>query len=379
MPAERSAKTSSRAEAPVRRRRGLFLRNLLLSAVTTTLFFLGLETVLRVAELAPTRTLAYPDLESWERFPGPFRPGQEFVDRFKPDLAHGVRINSLGFRGPEIPAAKREGTYRILCLGDSYVFGDYVEDDETFPAALERTLRRAHPGRSIEVVNAGVNGYTITDETAFALEKGFSLDPDALVVVFVLNDLADMTRTVSTRENQRAEAERISFSALTPLKDLLRRTATYNLLFRLKASVMGWMRLAPTLQEIPLDHLLHPPFDERTESLFLAYRHELLRLAGACRAHGVGLTLVLFPYYEQVAQGASMEAQDRMGRIAAEAGVEVIDLHESFLRAAGRGDRLFLMPRDHHPSAAGYRLAAERVGRALSPGIEAPAGAVEAR
>jgi lysophospholipase L1-like esterase len=355
----------------------VLLRNLLLSAMTTTLFFLGLETILRVAELAPTRTLAYPDLESWERFPGPFHPGQEFVDRFKPDLAHSVSINSLGFRGPEISAAKPEGTYRVLCLGDSYVFGDYVDDDETFPAALERNLRKTHPDRSIEVVNAGVNGYTITDETAFALEKGLSLDPDALVVVFVLNDLADMTRTVSTRENQRLAAERVSSSALTPLKNLLRKTSTYNLLFMLKASVMGRMRLDPTVQEIPLDHLLHPPFDERTESLFLAYRHELLRLAGACRARGTSLTLVLFPYYEQVARGASVEAQSRMARIAAEARVAVVDLHGSFLRAAARGDRLFMMPHDHHPSATGYRLAARRVGRALSPAVEGRAGGTE--
>lgn len=349
-------------------------KNLILMVLSTSIFFLAVEMVFRVADLAPTRTLDYPDAETWAASPGPFRPDQDFVDRLNPGLPHRIRINSHGFRGPDFELRKAVGTYRILILGDSYVFGDYVNDDETFPASLERALREVSPGRPVHVVNAGVNGYTITDEIDLALEKGFDLDPDAVVVGFVLNDLADMTRAISTRENQRIEARRLSDSPLSPLKSVLRRTATYNLLFILKARLMGRMRMDPTVQEVPIRHLLEPPYDARTEELFERYGKELSRLEEACRARGARLLLVLFPFYEQVIGRASADAQERIRGIAEEAGVEVIDLLPDFLAAGAGAPGLFLMPLNHHPSPAGYRVASGSVARLLAPWLQASRG-----
>ena len=328
-----------------------------------------LETGLRLTEIAPTNTLAYPDEEMWVRWPGPFAPNQDFVDRFRPRLPHRIHINSLGFRGREFQAAKPRGTLRILCLGDSYTFGDYVTTEETFPASLEKKLRQEAPGRTIEVINGGVNGYTITDEASFAEEKGFALSPDLIIVGFVLNDLADLTRRVSSRENQRVQAREMIESPLAPVKQVLRRTATYNLLFVLKAAVLARMKLDPTIQDVPIRHLLDPPFDARTEDLFELYRKELLRLQDMSREHGCRLALVLFPFYEQVVGGASSEAQTRLTKMATDAGIPVIDLLPAFRRPGARAGRLFLMPVDHHPSAIGYRVAAREVSRALASSI----------
>ncbi len=353
------------AAAPAGGRFRALRLNILLSILSTSLLLICIETTLRLAELAPTQTLAYPDEEMWARWPGPFAPNQDFVDRFRPRLPHRIRINGLGFRGREFPAEKPAGAYRILCLGDSYTFGDYLSDDETFPAALEKRLRQEFPGRAIEVINGGVNGYTITDEADLAREKGFSLGPDALIVGFVLNDLADLTRRVSSRDNQRIEARRMSESPLTPIKDLLRRTATYNLLWVIKASVMARLRLDPTIQEVPIRHLLTSSFDARTEALFERYRDELVRLDQDSRRHGCRVVLVLYPFYEQVVASAPAEAQARMSRIASEASIPVVDLLPAFKRAGARARRLFLMPLDHHPSSGGYRLAAREVARAL--------------
>ena len=69
-------------------------------------------------------------------------------------------------------SAGRAPGRRVLCLGDSYIFGDFVDDDEAFPAALQVALERRVPHRPLEVINAGVNGYTIIDEAALAEEKG---------------------------------------------------------------------------------------------------------------------------------------------------------------------------------------------------------------
>jgi lysophospholipase L1-like esterase len=258
------------------------------------------------------------------------------------------------------------------------MFGDYVNDDETFPAALERILRRANGGSEIETVNAGVNGYTISDEADLAREKGMALHPDLVIVGFVLNDLADLTRRVSTRENQRREAQVMSTSPLTPVKDALRRTATYNFLFVLKASILARTGADPTIQALPIDHLLHPPFDATTEALFARYEEDLAKLAELCRASGARLLLVLFPFYEQVVKDAPADAQARMTEIAARVGVPVLDLLPAFRRAGSRAGRLFLMPLDHHPSATGYRVAAREVSRAEGPWIREKRAALDA-
>ena len=129
-------------------------RNLLLSVATVLIFFGLLETGLRLSGRVPTDQLRSPDLRTLDSIPGLFEPGQDFIDRVRPDLSFRVRINSQGFRGGEFPLTKRPGSVRVLCIGDSYTFGPYVEDDQTFPARLERSLKeRAGEDAAIEVIN----------------------------------------------------------------------------------------------------------------------------------------------------------------------------------------------------------------------------------
>ena len=58
-----------------------------------------------------------------------------------------VSTNSQGFRSPEIQANK--SGLRILCLGDSVTFGWGVEEEESYPALLAKSL-------NAEVINAGI-------------------------------------------------------------------------------------------------------------------------------------------------------------------------------------------------------------------------------
>src|SRR5262245_55041082 len=115
-------------------------RNILLAVTSLVVFFGLIEAALRLSGRVPTDALRSPDLRTLDAIPGLFEPGQDFVDRVLPDLAYRVRINSLGFRGNEFTLEKKPGTVRVLCLGDSYTFGPYVEDDRTFPAMVERAL-----------------------------------------------------------------------------------------------------------------------------------------------------------------------------------------------------------------------------------------------
>lgn len=96
-----------------------------------------------------------------------------------------VRINEDGFRGPRIPEERVPRRYRILVLGDSYVFGHGVEEDETFCSLLSNML----PGS--EVLNFGVSGYSTDQELLLLQDRGVRYDPDLVILCLYRNDILD--------------------------------------------------------------------------------------------------------------------------------------------------------------------------------------------
>jgi lysophospholipase L1-like esterase len=101
-----------------------------------------------------------------------------------------VRTNRLGLRGPAVPA-REPGELRVLVLGDSITFGDYVDEDETYPAALERRLQAALPGGLVRVINGGGPNVGTMDEAMLLADIAPELQPDLVLVGFYLNDSVD--------------------------------------------------------------------------------------------------------------------------------------------------------------------------------------------
>ncbi|NMB75667.1 MAG: hypothetical protein GYA21_11135 [Myxococcales bacterium] len=86
------------------------------------------------------------------------------------------RINSRGFRGPEVEIPKPQGVFRILLLGDSRTFGYGVPLEKHFSSVLQGYFR------ATEVVNLGVSGYGV-DQSLLALRQdGFAYQPDLVVL-----------------------------------------------------------------------------------------------------------------------------------------------------------------------------------------------------
>src|SRR5687768_299856 len=119
------------------------------------------EIVLRAFSLAPSAGISTVTESEFARVPGLFGPGQRIIDRQREPLPFAVRIDSLGYRGTHFPREKRDDELRVLGVGDSFTYGDFVDDEETLPAAVERGLAR-ECGRPVTVINAGVGGSTIS-------------------------------------------------------------------------------------------------------------------------------------------------------------------------------------------------------------------------
>ena len=103
-------------------------------------------------------------------------------------------INARGLRAPEdYPYAKPGGVRRVVSLGDSFTVGYEVEVDELFSAVLEAGLRDR--GVAVEVLNAGVSGYSNAEALLYFRRELVRYQPDAVLLSFYGNDLVDNVRS----------------------------------------------------------------------------------------------------------------------------------------------------------------------------------------
>ncbi len=109
------------------------------------------------------------------------RPNYEF--RINNSYYH---INSIGFRSKELIAPKPPEVFRVFILGGSTVEGGF-NDRWTIDACLSQELKKYYQG--VEVINAGIVGYTSQEELALLQTKILDLQPDLVVVIDGRNDL----------------------------------------------------------------------------------------------------------------------------------------------------------------------------------------------
>ena len=90
--------------------------------------------------------------------------------------------NSHGFRGPEFEIEKEPGTYRIFIVGGSAVMGLGASSDEaTITGFLQKSYDESDLNGKIEVINAGVSGAVVFEETYMIKEYLLQFDPDVII------------------------------------------------------------------------------------------------------------------------------------------------------------------------------------------------------
>jgi lysophospholipase L1-like esterase len=151
--------------------------------------------------------------------------------RLKPNLDHAVwdftvlSTNSDHLRAEQTSRQlqpKQPGTIRIVCLGDSVTFGfrvpvvwpdkpaEYDPEWLPYPMLLEKQLRAANPGRSIDVITMAVPGYTSHQGLAWLRRDIDNLKPDLMTVSFGWNDasLSDVPDREAIKTNWSAVSVR---------------------------------------------------------------------------------------------------------------------------------------------------------------------------
>jgi lysophospholipase L1-like esterase len=355
------------------------------ASITLVLCLLLLEVAVRVSGLADS----CPDEN-----PG----GQWACDPilyFKPNPAQrpgGQPMNRADFRTHEF-TPKPPGIYRILSLGDSCTFGivtttvfEYIP--EPYPARLERMVAERAGAGKVEVLNAGVAGYTSFQGVMLLRTKLRGLHPGLITVRYGWNDhfMGAMGPGHSFREPEGAFA--------LAAQDLLLRTKLYPFVKRLDLEIQALHPPPkPSIESIPKEWKPTVPLEQ--------YKHNLRRMVELGRSQGAAVWLLTSPHaflidsnrghYDQFRKtfnGQSIlvwnaiptferlieihESYNAATReVGAELGVPVVDMDAIYRQHAS--EPLFTAYDIPHPTQEGHNLEAEALyERLLAEGIVKP-------
>lgn len=105
-------------------------------------------------------------------------------------------VNSDGLNERiDYSTSKPPGSFRIITLGDSFTFGQFVDTTENYPERLEDMLNfdnKCRENGNFEVVNLGVSGYDIKYATARFIKNGEKYQSDLVIWLLTKNNLLNI-------------------------------------------------------------------------------------------------------------------------------------------------------------------------------------------
>lgn len=317
--------------------------------------------------------------------------------------------NSLGMRDRERTVSiGRDRPFKILFLGDSMVQGYGVALEESMVYLLERQLNQPPRRQRIDVLNAGVFGYSPMLEYLYLTELAPMVEPDLVMVgFFVANDVGDdqfyqqrslkqsdgtlafqdeewpwtamnelldsrlQSNTNSGRAGNFALGKRIEALAEISYSHLLKRSRLVSLLTQgsrnrdARAALAERAELERVLVDefksdpgVNLGLINYPVLDKETRfqqwQVSLDYLSKIQRLTDEL---GIPMILVVIPILEpEVHQ--FLEPYDVLDAFGARNSIPVIQLLPDFQKHLAEE---LMYPLDGHWNSAGNRIAADSI------------------
>lgn len=255
-----------------------------------------------------------------------------------------VRRNSWGFRDVEHAPARAEGVRRIAMIGDSFVFGVPIEDDEKiFPRLLQGIL-----GKRYELISVAFPGANTAQELDLLAQTDGVYGFDHAILFFFPNDLEKET-----------DPRRLAFH-----RHLIPGAAGEFLFSRSMFYYFIETRTRRLLERLGLQD----SYEAYLKSLYrdgspeLAAHRDLmsrfLRSVG-----GERVTIAIIPVLYRLDDYPFEMAHDYIKGLARERGVGVIDLRDAFRGLDARD--LVASPYDYHFNERAHAIVAEYLAAAL--------------
>ena len=296
-----------------------------------------------------------PDKDPGKTRSGLVVPDPNLIWRLKPRSEGSLATNELNLRDTPY---KADADVKILLLGDSVSWGDIVKNvHELFAVKLELLLAQADPGRSYEVINSGVPGYSTFQQAIYLETKGLALDPDMVILQFCLNDVIERYHTVAQYGGDNFFLGIDTRESTSGILGFLIRHSRACELFMRYLQRRGRQQEVYDIQEMARDEL--SPEMLRAWELTIS---EIDAIHEMTRQRGIPLLLLIAPYQFQIAAPQSRsQPQEKLAAYATSRNVPCVDLLPGFV-AIGQQRGLFgaeLFEDENHFSVLGHEAAAQ--------------------
>ena len=326
-----------------------------------------------------------------ENFHHGIKPNSEAMDSYGPFSAPYFS-NSLGLRDARIREVPLQTDHpRILFIGDSFTEGGPIPWERTFVGVISERLKP----QNIEVLNAGVASYCPTTERVklrYLLgEKGLKVD--RVVLCLDISDLKDEFYYEEGDDGKvrqvpygpfREKAEKLGKADV--ICDWLESHVENNFVILgaiIRNSRLTWRKYSSATGVNEYDAIpewayswpdYQGPYKDLVEKGLVRTKSEMSLVAQYLKEKGVPLTLVVYPWPQQVRAGTKpSRAETEWASWAKENGVQFISLFPVFVNevSADQIIQKFYWKNDAHWNEEGHRLVAEAL---LQPkgGIEPP-------
>ncbi len=253
--------------------------------------------------------------------------------------------NSQGWRDREHALEAPDSTFRVLGLGDSYLWAQGVRQEDGVLSQLEGLLQADWP-EEVEAINTGFPRMNTWWQSSLLQQIGLAYEPDVVVLFFVLNDV---------EENLGEPGPQLEFfsgyQALYQTSDRLSGVSEF----------WGWAR------QRFLRNVRGRKYIQESRDSFFDQSWKWESCADALRTmhaelerRDIPFLMVLFPFFVHLDGDYPFQTiHNRIAEDMASSGVSLLDLRPIYKDFSG--PELWVHETDQHPNEIAHRMAAEAV------------------
>jgi hypothetical protein len=258
-----------------------------------------------------------------------------------------VKRNRLGYRDHEI-RQKRPDRYRIIVIGDSFTFGDEIEERDRFSNVMQEKL-----GPKFEVLNFGTRAHNLPQHLR-TLDRALRYQPDFVLLQLYENDfeMPGMTRPSAYTLPEQAE------------RRMLHQFVLYRLISTASARLQETIGLSEEYSHYMARHLQDADSPDARQAFGM-----LETFITKSQAAHVPVGTVLFPALWVLGRGRSYPfdyLHAHVGAICRQKAIPCVDLYDEFAHDE-HPERLWVNPFDSHPNAEANHRAARVMLETFGP------------
>jgi lysophospholipase L1-like esterase len=273
-----------------------------------------------------------------------------------------VKTNDQGFRDDgEHSWEKPPGVFRILGLGDSFMFGWGVSLEESFLKKLEGNLESL-TGLNIETINSGVPQWNLNHYYAYFREIGVRYSPDIVVLSCFFNDVPEMVlETIPPNDTHQKGGKHSGgifgfsylFNFVKSLAHHIRiknRYKQFDYMYELGA------RRARMIEE--KTYMLFDPGPDQTQVNTAILKKLLMKIQSLAKKHDTQLVMAYIPDVSQPQYPKLQHLNRVYTSLTTELNIPFIDMTRVF-ESASDPRSYYFWPKDFHTNALGHEKIAE--------------------